>query len=64
MQHVFLRSGIEIKFDLERCEFSFNEKGYFEGDVSVKTSSMSGFTNVQKFTFHLDEISCHWIKKL
>ena len=70
MQHVFLKSGVLIKFSPENCPFSFNERGYFVGDVYVTTPyCRNGMDNgtkiaskVESFTFHLDEISCHWVE--
>jgi len=59
MQYVFLKSGIEIRFNPERCEFSFNDRGYFVGDVGLARGS--AYINVESFTFHMDDISCHWI---
>lgn len=62
MQHVFLKSGVEIRFYPERCEFIFNQKGYFVGDVGIRISSKNTFHNVESFTFHMDEMSCHWME--
>jgi hypothetical protein len=62
MQYVFLKSGVEIKFNPEKVQFSFNEKGYFVGDVALISPNHAGYSNVESFTFHIDEISCHWVK--
>jgi len=70
MQHVYLKSGVMIKFSPEKCRFEFNERGYFVGDVYIITPySRNGISNgekvsslVESFTFHLDEISCHWLE--
>jgi hypothetical protein len=62
MQHVFLKSGVEIRFNPEKCEFCFNDRGYFVGDVGVRRSSNNTFHNVESFTFHIDEMSCHWME--
>ena len=59
MHYVFLKSGIEIRFNPEECQFSFNERGYFVGDVELARGPK--YVYVDMLTFHMDEISCHWI---
>ena len=61
MQYVFLKSGVEIRFNPENVEFSFNQRGYFVGDVGLRLPNHPGYTNVESFTFHMDEMSCHWV---
>ncbi len=62
MQYVFLKSGVEIRFNPDNYAFSFNENGYFVGDVVVRTSFQPHFHSVESFTFHMDEMSCHWVE--
>ena len=61
MQYVFLKSGVLIIFNLENCKFTFNEAGYFVGNVDILVPSESVTEVVESFTFHIDEMSCHWI---
>jgi hypothetical protein len=63
MQYVFLKSGVIIRFNPEKCEFSFNQRGYFAGDVGLMLPGETGYHNVESFTFNMDEISCHWVVK-
>jgi len=59
MHYVILKSGVEIRLNPEVCQFSFNERGYFVGDVELARGPK--YVDVANFTFHMDEISCHWI---
>jgi hypothetical protein len=62
MRYVFLKSGIEIRFNPMSMDFksSFDERGYFVEDVELARGSK--YVDVANFTFHMDEISCHWIE--
>ena len=60
MQYVFLKSGIEIRFNPVDFKSSFDERGYFVEDVELARESK--YVDVAMFTFHMDEISCHWIE--
>ena len=70
MQHVLLKSGAIIRFNSDLIEFNFNSLGYFVGDVWLHLSqlqrkdvhTLSSFVKVESFTFHMDEISCHWVE--
>ena len=59
MQYVFLKSGVEIRLNSVDFKSSFNERGYFVEDVELARGSK--YVDVANFTFHIDEISCHWI---
>lgn len=61
-RNVMLKSGAIFAFDINYTEFSFNEKGYFVGDGLLSPRGYSdGFSEVKEFTFHMNEISCHWL---
>lgn len=62
MQYVMLKSGLTIRFYPEKVQFSFNEKGWFVGDVGLRLLPETGFRPVESFTFHKDEISAHWME--
>jgi hypothetical protein len=59
IHYVFLKSGVEIRFNPVDFKSLFNERGYFVGDVELARGSK--YVDVAMFTFHMDEISCHWI---
>jgi hypothetical protein len=69
MQFILLKSGPIIRFNPDYCEFSFNQNGYFVGDVQLHLPqtqrqderNLTSFFKVESFTFHMDEISCHWV---
>lgn len=66
MQYVLLKSGVLIRFHNENCPFEFNDKRYFSGDVGIKLPNSNPerdfFHKVESFTFHYDEMSCHWVE--
>lgn len=60
-QYVFLKSGVELRFDTEKVPFLFNEDGYFVNDVEIKLPNDKSYYDVGSFTFHVDQIACSWI---
>ena len=70
MQYIALRSGLIIRFDEAKVTFEFNQKGYFVGDVALHNPEtqrpgggyLTSFRSVESFTFHMDEISAHWVE--
>jgi hypothetical protein len=70
MQHILLKSGAIIRFNFDLIEFSFTPLGYFVGDVWLHlpqtqrkdVNTLSSFVKVESFTFHMDEMSCHWVE--
>jgi hypothetical protein len=70
MQHILLKSGAIIRFNSDLIKFLFNPLGYFVGDVWLHlpqtqrkdVNTLSSFLKVKSFTFHTDEMSCHWVE--
>jgi hypothetical protein len=61
MQYILLKSRALIRFNPNKCPFVFNEYGYFVGDVSLNSKG-AGSPAVKSFTFHISEMSCHWVQ--
>lgn len=63
MQHVMLKSGVLIAFEMNKVPFTFNEEGFFVNDVYLSLDcNTDKFRKVESFTFHISEMSCHWVK--